>query len=129
VTAPLPEADALAVRGVESMVYLCPVGDDGPEGPPPAWARLGATRDTVAWRGWRWLAYAEDLSADAGWRVRVYDAAGRCVWDTVDNPPPVARIEPPARPRTELPPKLLAALLAAPEHWDEVRALLAGDVP
>lgn len=120
--APLPEADALATPGRESMVCFRYAVDE--DEPPPAWEHL--IDRTGAEHGWRWLAYAEDLSRHFGWRVRVYDAAGRCTWDTIDNPPPVARVDPPKRPRTELPPKLLAALLAAPERWDEVRALLAG---
>jgi hypothetical protein len=133
VTAPLPAADALATPGRECMVALCPALDE--DAPPPAWEHL--IDRCGAERGWRWIAYAEDLSRPAemtvndrlirySYRVRVYDAAGACVWDTIDNPPPVARVDPPKRPRTELPPKLLAALLAAPERWDEVRALLAG---
>jgi hypothetical protein len=119
---PIPEADALATPGAESMVYL--YDDDDPA---PAWEHL-VTRDG-SFRGWRWAAYAEDLARHFGWRVRVYDAAGRCVGDTVNNPSPVARVDPPKRPRTELPPKLLAALLAAPERWGDVRALLAGREP
>lgn len=131
----LPEADALAVLGAESMVLLRP--HDDPDDPPPRWEPLGLTRCGVH-RGWRWIAFAEDLAepmlrgpvgAEAvhATRVRVYDRDGACVWDSADAPPPVARVDPPRRKPTAIPPGLARLLLDHHDRWDDVRRLLKGD--